>query len=634
MREDKSLVQLAVAAVALFSPVQEILDYVEYLPIAIRRQLFRELSNFRLREMEVVWEAAAKLEAPEPRDGFDPDAGDKFLFDRETQRVWELRLNAARLGYEPIPIENTAAAQGRRRNHRNVFWEHQFRTLLKLRTPLDLTGPVDVLVQCQKLFVDVVEVLKVHGREVCEDNMKLVLALRRLRRLEVHHPEQQGTQWESMGSLMQDHLHLTEFGFFHGKLSDNQLAQIRSALAKNPSTFDKGVDCCRIITLELVSVKIRPEGFRQLVSLVTEMKQLAQLRLSNTITDFETKMLVDAALGAPKLHRLFLEHNDLEDDAFLGLSRMQKPLALRHLRLSDNDVSPITLGAICSASMNGVLNLERLELGNNVQIGDAGIHALTPMLASPSAEPAAVLTHLDVRGCNFGLEGVTNLLLALGQNRTLKHLNLAQNFFDVGFGDVLAEFLFINVSVTNLQINGVGLGLAGVSAQLLTALESNTTLTSLSIGANRLRNDGASAILRALIKRAQKKPFTLVDLSGNLLTLRGLAMIADILENPANDTPSHSSSITSDCNGSNAEGSLSNLKRRRTSSSDKRHSTLSPRNISCKLIEELCLLNNDFIGDVEYVGDRSKLIDTIRRRVGHLKSNEWAIQHQVYDDEV
>ncbi|KAG6609979.1 putative sorting and assembly machinery component 50 [Phytophthora cinnamomi] len=629
MRQDKSLVDLAVAAVALFTPVQEILDYVEFLPTAIRHQLFKELSNFRLREMEVAWEASAKLEAPEPRDGFDPQAGDKFLFDRETQRVWELRMNAARLGYEPIPIENTAAAQGRRRNHRHVFWEHQFRTLLKLRTPLDLAGPVDVLVDCQKLFVDVVEVLKVHGREVCEDNVKLIFALRRLRRLEVHHPEQQGTQWESMGRLMQDHPHLTELGFFHGKLSDNQLAQIRGTLAKSPTTLEKGLDCSRITTLELVSVKIRPEGFRQLVSLVSEMKQLAQLRLSNTVTDFETKLLIDTALCAPKLQRLFVEHNELEDDAFLGLSKMRKPLALRHLRLSDNDVSPITLGAICSASMDGVLNLERLELTNNVQIGDAGIHALAPMLASPSAAPAAVLTHLDVRGCSFGLEGATTLLLALGQHKTLKHLNIAQNFLDVGFGDVLADFLFSNESVTNLQANGVGLGLAGVSARLLTALESNTTLTSLSMGANRLRNDGASALLRALIKRAQKKPFTLVDLSGNLLTLSGLAMLADILESPTNDTTFHSNSIDA-----HNEEDLSDRKRRRTSSSDNRHNSLSPRNTSSKPIEELCLLNNDFINADEYVGDSSKLIEAIRRQVGHLKSNEWAIQHQVYDDEV
>ncbi|CAI5725865.1 hypothetical protein KXD40_002026 [Peronospora effusa] len=629
----QSLVELAVVTVALFTPVQDLLDYVEYLPTAIRRRLFRELSNLRLREMEVAWEAAAKLEAPEPRDGFDPVAGDKFLFDRETQRVWELRMNAARLGCEPISIENTVAAQGRRRNHRLEFWEHQFRTLLKLRTPVNRAGLTDVLVECQKLFVDVVEVLKVHGREVCEHNVELILALRQLRRLEVHHPEQQNTCWKTMRRLIQEHAHLKELGFFHGKLSDDQIAQIRTMLVKPIPALDKCLDTSRIMTLELVSVKIRLEGYRQLVGLVTEMPQLMQLRLSNSIADFDKKLLIDAAFCAAKLQRLFLEHNELEDDAFVGLTEIRKPLALRHLRLSDNEVSCTTVGAICSASMDGVLNLERLELTNNVQIGDPGIHALTPMLASPGAGPAAVLTHLDIRCCNFGLDGVTNLLLALGHNKTVKHLNIAQNFFDVGFGDVLADFLFTNDAVTHLQANGVGLGLAGVSARLLTALESNTTLISLSMGANRLRNEGASALLRALVKRAQMKPFMLVDLSGNLLTLSGLAMIADILENPHDANATHSGRSRTDSINED-EAALLDWKRRRIVSSGKCHNSLSLHNNSGIPIEELCLLNNDFNGNDEQRDDSSTLIESIRRRVGHLKSNEWAIQHQVYDDEV
>ncbi|KAG2523617.1 hypothetical protein BBO99_00000599 [Phytophthora kernoviae] len=432
----KSLVELTVAAVALSTPVPELLAYIEYLPIAIRHQLFHELSNFRLREMEVAWQTDAQTETPEPCDGFDPDAGDRFLFDRETLRVWELRMNSTRLGYDSTSIQSTAAAQGRRRSYRHIFWEHQFRTLLKLRTPLNSSSCIDMLSDCRDLFVDVVEVLKVHGREVCEDNVELLLALRRLRRLEVHHPEQQNTCWESMKLLMQQHPNLSEMGFFHGKLSNEQLALIRRTLTQPEPTMDKNLvdtvlnNCSRITTLELVSVKIRPEGYRQLVALVSEMTQLIQLRLSNTITDFDTKLLVDAAFRGPKVQRLFLEHNELEDDAFAGLVKVQTPLALRHLRLTDNAVSPITLGAICSASMDGVLNLERLDLTNNVDIGDPGIHALTPMLASPSVDSVAALTHLDVRGCSFGLEGATNLLLALGDNKKLTHLNIAQNFLD------------------------------------------------------------------------------------------------------------------------------------------------------------------------------------------------------------
>ncbi|CAH0477361.1 unnamed protein product [Peronospora belbahrii] len=628
----QSLVELAVVAVAHFTPVQELLYYVEYLPIAIRCHLFRELSNLRLREMEMAWEAAAQLKAPEPRDGFDPLAGDKFLFDRETQYVWRLRMNEIQLSNEAITIENTAAAQGRRRNYRLVFWEHQFRTLLKLRTPLKREGLVDVLSECQELFLDVVQVLKVHGREVCKDNEKLILALRQLRRLEVHHPEQQNTCWETMERLIQHHPHVEEIGFFHGKLSNDQIAQLRTMLVTPTPTVIKRLDTSRITTLELVSVKIRSEGYRQLANLVPEMPHLVQLRLSNSIADFDTKLLIDAAFRASKLQNLFLEHNELEDDAFIGLTKIRKPLALRHLRLSDNNVSCTTAGAICSASMDGVLNLERLELTNNVQIGDPGIHALTPMLASPGAGPAAVLTHLDVRCCNFGLEGVTSLLLALGHNKTVKHLNIAQNFCDVAFGDVLADFLSTNDSITHLQANSVGLGLAGVSARLLTALESNLTLISLSMGANRLRDDGASALLRALVKRAQMKPFMLVDLSGNLLTLSGLATIAGILENTRDTNPTYSG--TSVRNSFNEQEETVARKRRRLTSSGKRHDATSPCNSSGVPIEELCLLNNDFNGHDEQGGDSLTLIESIRRRVGRLKSNEWAVQHQVYDDEV
>uniref|UniRef100_A0AAV1VML7 Uncharacterized protein n=1 Tax=Peronospora matthiolae TaxID=2874970 RepID=A0AAV1VML7_9STRA len=623
----KSLVDLAVAAVARWTPVQELLVYVEYLPTAIRAQLFHRLSDFRLREIEIAWEAAAKAGEvrKEPRDGFDPLAGDKFLFDQETQRVWERRMKAAWVGDETmISVENSAAAQERRRNYRLVFWEHQFRTLLKLRGP----EAVDVLADYQKLFVDVVEVLKVHGREVCEDNVQLILALRQLRRLEVHHPEQRQTCWKTMGRLLQDHQQLTELGFFHGKLSDVQIAQLHTTLVKPMPTLETCLDTRKLTTLEVVSVKMRPEGYRQLVRLVTDMPHLRQLRVSNSISDFDTKWMVDAALQAPKLERLFLEHNELDDGAFISLATLRQPLVLRHLRLNDNDVSSTTVGAICRASMDGVLNLDRLELANNVQIGDPGIHALTPMLASPDVKPAVVLTHLDVRSCNFGLEGVTNLLLALGQNKTVTHLNVAHNFFDVGFGDVLADFLLTNDCVTHLQMNGVGLGLPGVSVRLLTAVESNTALTSLSVGANRLRNDGAIALLRALAKRAQTKPFALVDLSGNLLTVSGLAGIADIMRQSSYTDATHADVTERD------KVVWRNRKRRRVDSSDGSQDSSNLHGIAKMLFKEFCLLNNDFAGNDEQEIESATLIESIRRLVGHLKSNVWATRPQVYDDEV
>ncbi|TDH65208.1 uncharacterized protein CCR75_001524 [Bremia lactucae] len=622
----KSLVELSIVTVARYTPVQDVLKYVEYLPTAIRYQLFNELSNVRLREMEVALELAAQHEPPELCDGYDPQAGDKFLFDQETQSIWRSRIDAARLGYEYPLMKKTVGTQGCRRNSRHVFWEHQFRTMLRAHTSKVIAGNAAAPPKHQRLFENVVEILKVHGREICQENCKLILSLGRLQRLEVHHPEQQNMCWKTMRQLIHEHLYLRELGFFHGKINDYQMGQIRDTLMRSNFALSPKLTCHGITTLELVSVKIRHEGFCQLVSLVANMSQLLQLRLSNVITDFETKLLIDAAFCAPRLERLFLEHNELEDDAFIGLSTLQAPLPLRHLRLRDNNLSFNTVEAICNASLNKVLNLAHLEFTNNVQIGNLGINALTPVLTSPALQATTALTHLDVRDCNFGLDGAINLLIALGQNRTVTHLNIAQNCFGTGFDDVLAAFLLTNKSVSHLQTNGVGLGQNGVSARLLTALETNSTLVSLSMGANRLRNDGAAAIFRSVVKRARIKPMILVDLSGNLLTLSGLVLIAEILEAAAVANAPY-------CGSNEQVDALRHRKRRRTNDLV---SQTSPRSCSTgnKFIEELWLLNNEFLESDEIKSNSSSLIASIRNCVGHLRSNEWASFPQVYDDEV
>ncbi|KAI9912781.1 hypothetical protein PsorP6_005107 [Peronosclerospora sorghi] len=202
--------------------------------------------------------------------------------------------------------------------------------------------------------------------------------------------------------------------------------------------------------LNLKLVEIQPEGYRMLVAL---------LSVAESIEDFDKKLLVDAALRVPTLERLFLVEVDLDDNAFDGLAEIRKPLALRHLRLQKNNVSLKTLGAICRASSDGVLNLERLDLDMNNEIRDPAIHALAPMLDSPVAGSATRLTRLDLKACNFGLEGVTCLLLALGHNKTVKHLDLSNNRFGDGFGDVLAHFLEVNSSITYLDIDNVQLEL-------------------------------------------------------------------------------------------------------------------------------------------------------------------------------
>ncbi|GAB9464303.1 Leucine-rich repeat, ribonuclease inhibitor subtype [Globisporangium polare] len=640
----RSLVLLSAKAVALSRPLEEIAACLDFFPRTIRRELLAHLSHERLRGLEVRW----NHERPLPRTiavaGDDDDDGgsgnNDWSLEKETECEWRKRSKSVGA------VESHGGAP-RKRSFRQAFWEHRFRTLLRSRVSLDpsykesnsgadnavLSAPaVDdgsshdehgggkYDAAALHLFHDVVYDLKVHGREVVPRNVALISSLQRLQRLEVHHPEQQKTCWTSLVQLIQSHQSLTELCFFHGKLDDSQLQQIRVALiaraaaTSTTATHEAGGAPATITKFELVSMKIRNRGYRELTSLLSECQQLTDIRLSSCIADFENDQLVANLLSLPRLKSLSLEHNDLEDDAFVAIGSKKAPMSLKYLKLSSNAISVATLSGISTASLDGFLKLETLELRNNVDIGDASIHALAPMLPT-----SVTLTHLDLFNCNFGLEGAMNLLLALGKNKTLTSLNIGHNFFGSSFGDLLADFLVANSTLERLDINYVGLGTAGCTERLRQALISNSSLVEISIGANRLRDDGADVLFQAIVERCHRKPYALVDLSGNLLTAKGFSAIANTIERAS---PSDDRSEAREYE----EGVHKRQKLVGSQHSNRKHSSSSPQ----VLMRELSLLDNNFPRDLEN-GD---VIDMLQNRIKVVRTNTWVGKRNVYDDEV
>lgn len=650
-----SLVSIATRCAALHARVDELLAVVEYFPASVRSELFTHLPPARLRELELIWKSVHQG----ARESVGPLAEEDWPFERESQGAWYARWEAASLESGPVRGDGVhhgdrpglSLVSDRKRDYRQLFWERHVRALLKARAnALDASADVSDATTSSgsaaaststtaavgredneikaHLFADVVRALRVHGREVRALNASLITSLRRLRRLEVHHPEQQRTCWPSLLGLLTAIPTLRELGFFHGKLTDVQLAQVRRTLCDERTS---------VTAVELVSVRIRPKGFREIVALVSEFKSLEQLRLTSSITDMNTRALVDAAVRAPNLKTLALEHNDLEDDSFQGLAAVLRPIALRHLRLGNNALAASTLGAISNASLDGFLCLERLELTNNTEVCDAGVHALTPMLASGHGDISllAGLQHLDLRNCEFGLEGAMNLLLALGANQSLTHLNISQNFFGTSFGDILADFLLTNDTVRALHADYVGLTDRGCTKRLCMALRQNCTLEVVSLAANRLRDAGACAVLQPIVERGREKPFLRVDLGGNLLTRSGLEDMARIFERGG----SSSGSVNEDDEKGRPSGD--GRRKRRRLDSDSKHgirpsTSHSPRTYCSEddvvgpngVIEELSLLNNDF------AGDSADALAILRAHVGHVSSNEWTGRRNVYDDEV
>ncbi|TMW60598.1 hypothetical protein Poli38472_000640 [Pythium oligandrum] len=615
----KSLLHLATLSVAEHCPIDVIAETFEWLPVSVRPRLLAHLTNERLRRLEQAVLRAESDGESAKRTRFDAAAA----HDEEFQTEWTMRCERLGLRVDTLVASETLFKDPRApRNARKVFWEHEFRSYL--RAPSGGRVRPDGEWEPERrpdltLFEDVVETLKVNARELVPRNVAWMLRLPRFRRLELHHPteQQQANGWlMCLVSFLTQASTLEELGFFHGRVTRTVLEDLMQVLLKRES----GVTPIR--KLELVSVKLKEAStHRQLVTLFTRCTQLERVRISSTIADFDNRCLVDTFFHSSQLVQLSIEHNDLEDDAFLDFLRERftntsshgvgQAATIRHLRLGNNALSVLTIQALCGATLDGFLALERLELRNNMEIGDAGVHALAPMLST-----ASTLTHLDLRNCHFGLEGALTLLTALGSNQTLRSLDLSQNFFGSSFGDLLGDFLWTNTTLERLHINYVGLGHSGCTDALLRALQANTSLVVLSVGANRLRDHGATVLFRAIVRRSQQKPFEAVDLGGNLLTVEAMEACGKVLEDARREEAE--------------KDGIHGNKRSRVKGTYTIQSDEDEEN-QPRLIQELSVLNNDLASDRDRA---TRALDQLRRYVKQLHSNEWSSRRNVYDDEV
>lgn len=590
------LTSLATRAVALYAPVDAILAHLAFFPTPIRKELFLHLSSDRLRAIEVLWCPSESVSrALQDDERAIKDRAGEWEFEQETQPIWSQRCR-----------EQDGAAVvtrlGAKRNARRAFWEQRLRLLLQANASATSSAGQDSASQLW-LFRDVVRELKLHGREIIADNVASLLLLPHLQRLEIHHPEQLNTCWSSMQQLIENQHSLRTLGFFHGKLMDSQLQQIQRALQKRLDPDETRLS--DIKRLEFVSLKLRPSAFRAVVALVASFDRLVELRITSSMADHDQQALMDAAFASPSLQKLCVQHNELEDSAFLGLAQWQRPIALRQLRLGNNAISTAAIRTISAVCMDGWMALDDLDIMNNGEIGDPGIHALSPMLASSST-----LTHLNVRNCHFGLEGATSLLLALSKSATLKHLDMGHNHFGSSFGDILADFLVLNDTLTSLHVNYVGLGAEGCTHKLQQAFAHNTSLTAISLSANRLRDHGTKLLFQALVSRAiAGTVYKIVDLSGNLLTSQSVVTIADIIVQSYVENEQEDFSAA--------------RKRQRQTENQSIQLPLQPR------IGVLNLRNNDMNDALN-----SDYISVVRARVDTLLTNKWTGARNVYDDEV
>lgn len=186
----------------------------------------------------------------------------------------------------------------------------------------------------------------------------------------------------------------------------------------------------------------------------------------------------------------------------------------------------------------------------------------------------------------------------------MQRINLSSNFLSPLFGGLLANLLQCNTTLNTLQCEYIGLTDAGCTDELIRALQNNLALTGITLGSNRLGDNGSTKVFDALIKRSLKKPYLKIDLTGNLITSVGLNKMLMMLQQQT-----HNEVLDRNAIPSNKRARYS-LYGTRSKSDVEPDSTRPPK------IEQLILLDNRF--DTTNCDLRQ-----MRKFIYSVEANEW-----------
>ncbi len=471
-----SLVNCTAIKVAKSADIEFLSAHYDLLPISIRLVLLQHLSSYRFRALEMEMELQINQEI-------------LFSIKEEFSNEWLRRCEQLNLPHTPL------------HHARQKFWEAHVQD--QLRSP---TGQLDPL--HLPLFANLIHTLKLNSRDLSSEKTQWFFHFSHLLRLDFHHPTPKG--WSHFLSIIQQRSSVEEIGFYHGKLTAENLYEITHILQQRSGTVIK--------SFTFASVKFQSsKNLQALQVLLQQSPTLQSLRLSNCLPESISSLFFQIIFQLSTLSSLSLEHNEMEDDVLQDGIPTSLSTSLEHVDFSHNALSMQSLQALVKA--NG--NLKRLDLHHNTECRVSGARALVPLLST--------LITLDLSTCEIRYEGMKTILSAVTSNHSLESLNLNENYAGHEISSVLATCLRQNQTLQHLSLNGIGLTATGCTPDLIQALEMNTSVVRLGFAANRLRNEGCLCLFQALVTRSRKKAYESVDFSGNLLTVDVLEALMEVL---------------------------------------------------------------------------------------------------------
>lgn len=253
--------------------------------------------------------------------------------------------------------------------------------------------------------------------------------------------------------------------------------------------------------------------------------ELAEVVLQNCQGNLQG--LVAAILGAsPKLFilRFDKQQNELSDFISLGLVQGAPQSCLRQFAMHGVSLTLSSLQAMRS-SLPQLPYLESLsfkcqftiEEHSNIFGGTDPDQLMGEMVQLVGALPR--LRNLDLEGCHISDHHLSELIVAASQCPLLSHLNLRGNVAQLGTFRVLSEWLSqTNCSLSHLDLSwqrrpgstNVVSTLLHLS-RLLKSLQFNTSLQTLILSENKIRNQDIELLFRALQSNTTLKHLELRD---------------------------------------------------------------------------------------------------------------------------
>nr|CCA15973.1 sorting and assembly machinery component 50 putativ [Albugo laibachii Nc14] len=436
---------------------------------------------------------------------------------------------------------------------RRVYWENHFRQQVSRshrNTFRDSEGIIDEL---DRFYENTITLVKLNSRDIDDYTLERIVRLKALQKIDLHHPpnrdrflqdSNQTTIWSLFLQLLQRQRMVNQLGFYHGKLQNAQLIDLSIALSSRVEKFGPTAEISRF---ELVSIKLADDCLSNgaplhcvtesnvvstLCATIAKLQFLENLRISNSLftcegTDMEkvTAELLYTAFHLPRLKSLCLEHADMPDNVFKkALRSLLFPAttslcSITTIHFGDNCITAQTLRMLGLIISTKGWKLKRLDLQGSMNIGDSGIPCLIPILADSGL---CVLEDLNLRNCGLGIDGARMLCTALETNQSVQRMNISHNFLSPVFGGSLASLLQHNTTINALHCDYIGLTDVGCTDELILAIQNNLALNEITLGVNRLGDNGSSKVFDALVKRSLRKPYIKIDLSGNIITSLGL----------------------------------------------------------------------------------------------------------------